>query len=63
MSFTYSSIAKEVEVYQLKNSGSSLKKAPFDKMGIAFMTWPDSTTMLEMTPKLNSLFSINSYEF
>ena len=61
-SFSHNIPAIHVHITPLKSSGESLMAAPFDKLAILFAEYPDNSTMLEVTPHLAELVSLESLE-
>lgn len=60
--FSHTIPAVNVHITPLKSSGEPLKAAPFDKLAILFAEYLDKSTMLEVTPRLAELVSIESLE-
>ncbi|WP_347888807.1 ATP-grasp domain-containing protein [Nitrosomonas europaea] len=60
--FSHTIPAVNVHITPLKSSGERLKAAPFDKLAILFAEYADETTMLEVTPHLAELVSLESLE-
>jgi biotin carboxylase len=60
--FSHKIPAVNVHIAPLKSSGENLMTAPFDKLAILFAEYPDMTTMIDVTPRLANLVSLESLE-
>lgn len=60
-SFSYDIPGADVEVIQLKSSGDVLGPAPFDKLAILMIKFPDYEAMLDLTPSLSEQIRIHSH--
>jgi hypothetical protein len=60
-SFSHEIPAADVEVIQLKLSGNSLDPAPYDKLAILMVEFPNREAMLNITPRFADLIHIHSH--
>jgi formate-dependent phosphoribosylglycinamide formyltransferase (GAR transformylase) len=60
-SFSHEIPATDVEVIQLKLSGNSLDPAPYDKLAILMVEFPNREAMLNITPRFADLVHIHSH--
>jgi hypothetical protein len=56
---TLSALGDFIEWVQLKASGQVLKRAPYDKYAILFLSYPSPEAMFNETPILASKFLLN----
>lgn len=55
--------SEDVRIYQLRESGSLIRRAPYGKAAIVFARFGDTETLFELTPRLREMISIDSSDY
>lgn len=61
-SFGHNIPSNEVRMFPLRESGSLIRHAPFDKLAILFARFENNQDLFKITPTLRNLISLNSME-